>query len=219
MKWTARHRAQELVVPVKAPRPEPVLKLDRRDVAEEERLLGVELRGVVGMRVQRVGDSARLLVQHDQHHEGDEIEQKPAAAAEDERGGEQHEHVAVGREREPEREHLGQEGDPERRAGEGGGAARRSPCVAGPSGRRRPRRDPGRRAPRPVLRHAAHRRRGRLRRGRAARGATAPPSTATRGSIARRASSSCFGRSFMSTAARPRRCGRWRRSWRREWQR
>ena len=73
--------------------------------------------------MQGVGDSARLFVHHDQHDEGDEIEQEPATAAEHERGGEEHENVAVGREREPEREHLRDERERERDAGEGGGPA------------------------------------------------------------------------------------------------
>ena len=73
--------------------------------------------------MQRVGDSATLFVHHDQHDEGNEIEHEPATAAEHERGGEEHEHVAVGREREPEREDLGDEREREHDAGEGGGPA------------------------------------------------------------------------------------------------
>jgi hypothetical protein len=85
--------------------------------------------------VQGVGDSATLFVHHDQHDEGDEIEQEPATAAEHERGGEEHENVAVGREREPEREHLRDERERERDAGEGGGPpvdprAWRAPAAA-----------------------------------------------------------------------------------------
>ena len=85
--------------------------------------------------MQTVRDSARLLVQHDQRHEGDEIEQEPAASPEHEGGSEQHQDVAVGRQREPEREHLGEQGDRERDRGEHGGgavdvAARWPPALA-----------------------------------------------------------------------------------------
>ena len=85
--------------------------------------------------MQRVGDSATLFVHHDQHDEGDEIEQEPATAADHERGGEEHEHVAVGRERDPERQDLGDERERERHAGQGGGPpvdprAWRAPAAA-----------------------------------------------------------------------------------------
>ena len=53
-----------------------------------------------------VRQSATLLVPHDQQHEGNEIEHEPAAPPDHERRGEQHQQIAIGRQRQPEREHL-----------------------------------------------------------------------------------------------------------------
>ena len=52
--------------------------------------------------MQQVRDSARLRVQHDQDGEGNEISEKPPRAPEDERGNEQDDQVAVGRQPQPE---------------------------------------------------------------------------------------------------------------------
>src|SRR3954447_15917528 len=63
------------------------------------------------MRTQEMGNSARLRVDHQQRGEGNEIEQITTSPAQQERGDEQREQVAVGREaeaeqpdREPERD-------------------------------------------------------------------------------------------------------------------
>ena len=74
------------------------------------------------MRMQRVRDPATLLVGNHQRGEGDEIEQIPPSPPDHERGGEQHEQVVVGRDREAplrDRERKGAEESgkrPERRA-------------------------------------------------------------------------------------------------------
>ena len=68
-------------------------------------------------------ESATLLVPDDQQDEGNEIEHEPPAPPDDERGGEQHEHVAVGRQRQPEGEHLRTERDQERDERQDGGRA------------------------------------------------------------------------------------------------
>src|SRR5262249_4100750 len=56
-------------------------------------------------------------------HEGDEIEHEPSAPADHERRGEQHQNVAVGRQRQPEGEHLRAQRDQEGDRREQGGAA------------------------------------------------------------------------------------------------
>src|SRR5919201_1787494 len=49
----------------------------------------------MGMRMQQMGDSARLRVDHEQRAEGNEIEQIPPRPAQDERRHQQHEQIAV----------------------------------------------------------------------------------------------------------------------------
>ena len=165
---------QHLVVPHQVALPEPILQHVGGHMAEEEELLGVQVRRVVGTRMHDVRQSATLLVPHDQEHEGDEIEHEPPAPPDHERGGEQHEQVAVGRQRQPEGEQLRAQGD-------GEGDARRAPpwrgrcrLVAAPSAGRR-RRLPARGDRTPAVRpHPPDRRRGRLRRGRPAVGRRRP---------------------------------------------
>jgi hypothetical protein len=67
-------------------------------MAAEEELLGVELRQVVRVRVQKVGDSARLGIQDEQEAEGNEIEQVAPGPPQDERGRKEDEQIPVGRE-------------------------------------------------------------------------------------------------------------------------
>src|SRR6476659_5430870 len=104
-----RQRGQRLVVPLQAPRPQPVLEDVGGYIAEEQELLGVELRRVVRARADDVREPAALLVPHDQQHEGNEIESETAADAQHEGGCEQHQELAVRRQAEAERLDLGAE--------------------------------------------------------------------------------------------------------------
>jgi 4-amino-4-deoxy-L-arabinose transferase-like glycosyltransferase len=83
-------------------------------VTGEEETFKVELRAVEGMWVQQVRDSARLRVHDDQDGEGDEIEQIPPRAPQDERRHEQHDEVAVRRQAEAEELRRHGEGAEER---------------------------------------------------------------------------------------------------------